>query len=192
MNVQPVSNEDASATRDSIILSMGIAIAVGILIFAVFSWMDTRKVPTITFHATPDAQIAVDVRGAVSTPGVVYLAPGARMVDVINNSGGLAQDADPSLVNLSSRVADGQMIVIPTQAPVGESSSMTGLININTASVDELKQLPGIGDVLAQRIVTYREFNGPFQSINELGDVEGISPSLIESLTPYVTVSGND
>lgn len=187
-----MSQEDAATTRQSLITYLGVSIAVAISVVAMFAWLDARKVPTITFVSTPQARIAVDVRGAVSTPGVVYLDPGARVVDVIKSTGGMAPNADQSLVNLSSRVVDGQMIVIPTQAPAGEISSGTRLVNINTATVDELKQLPGIGDVLAQRIVAYREFNGPFQSTDDLSAVEGVSTSLVDSLEPYITVSGDD
>lgn len=156
-----------------------------------YAWMDSRSTPTIIFLATPDSLIAADIRGAVSTPGVVHLDPGSRMIDAVDAAGGLAPDADRSLINLSTRVSDGQMIVIPTQAPT-DSISSDGRININTASAEQLKDLPGIGDVLAQRIVLYREFNGPYMNPNDLQKVEGISPTLIESLLPYITVTGDD
>lgn len=192
MHVQPATDEEVSATRDSLISYLVIALCVTVLVFFFFSWMDARKVPTITYTSTPKAQIAVDVRGAILTPGVIYLPPGARMIDVINTSGGMSPEADASLVNLSSRVMDGQMVVIPTRAAEPDDSQASGLININSASVEELKNLPGIGDVLAQRIVAHREANGPFQSTEELKEVEGISSSVAETLEPLTTVSGND
>lgn len=192
MNALPAINEHAARVRESLLVVLGIAVAVAVLVLFTYSWLDSRKVPSITFLATPHAQIAIDVRGAISTPGVVYLEPGARLIDVVNSSGGLAPNADQSLVNLSSRVLDGQMIIIPTQVPDGESTAGSGLININSASAAELKELPGIGDVLAERIVAYRESNGPFQTTDQLGNVEGISAALVESLAPHISVSGND
>lgn len=184
--------EEAEKLRESILGVFIIAVATAVIVFFGYSWLDSRRVPLITFVATPQSQIAVDVRGAVLTPGVVYLEPGSRLVDVVNSSGGLTSSADSTLINLSSRVVDGQMITIPTVSPSGSAQHSSGLININTASMEELKQLPGIGDVLAQRIVAFREFNGPFQTIDQLIEVEGISDSLVESLRPYITVSGND
>lgn len=167
------------------------SVAVAIFVMAGYSWLNSRTPPSIIFLATPDSRIATEMRGAISTPGVVFLSPGSRMIDAVDAAGGLAPDADRSLINMSSRVSDGQIIVIPTQVPAGSVTS-DGRININTASVEELKNLPGIGDVLAQRIVLYREFNGPFQNPSDLQDVEGISPSLVESLLPYISVTGDD
>lgn len=192
MSTDPVSIEKANDVRNSLLGTLIVLILAAVMVFFAYSWVESRNVASITILATPQSQIAVDVRGAVSTPGVVYLQPGSRLIDVINSTGGLTSNADASLVNLSSRVADGQMIVIPTVMPEQFEQSGIGLININTASVEDLKQLPGIGDVLAQRIVTYREFNGPFQSVDEIENVEGVSTSLIESIRPLVTVSGND
>lgn len=192
MNAQPASVEAAREIRASSLALLGLITAIAVLVFFTYSWMDSRKVPTITFVATPTSHIAVDVRGAVSTPGVAYLEPGSRLIDVVESSGGMTSDADQSLVNLSSRVMDGQIVTIPTQSAVNASQNSSGRININTASIDELMQLPGIGEVYAQRIIAYREFNGPFQSIDELSDIEGISASLVESLQPYISVSDND
>lgn len=191
MSVPPVSNDVARSTRDTLIALLGVAALVAISMMFAFSWLDSRTAPTIVFLATPDASIAAEVRGAVSTPGVVYLAPGSRMIDAVDATGGLSPDADRSLINLSTRIHDGQVIVVPTR-PSSSEETGSGLININSASIDQLKELPGIGDVLAQRIVTYREINGPYQTVEDLVNVEGISESLVESLRPLITVTDND
>lgn len=192
MNTAPVSQEAAEQVRSRLKWFLAIVVTFAAFSFFTFSWLETRQTATIVFHASPQAHLAVDVRGAVSTPGVVQLNPGARMIDVIDASGGLTEDADRSLINLSTRVNDGQLIVVPTAVLESSDGHTAGLININTASAEELKELPGIGDVLANRIVMYREFNGPFQNVDQLIEVEGISSSLVESLRPLVTVSGND
>lgn len=192
MSAETATIEEANAARESILSILVVVVATTVLILVAYSWIESRRVPAITILGTPQTEIAIDVRGAVSTPGVVYLPPGARLIDVVNATGGLSSDADSSLVNLSTRVVDGQMVVIPTQIPNSPDQSTIALININSANIEDLKELPGIGDVLAQRIVFYREFNGPYQSIDDLENVEGISASLIESIRPHITISGND
>lgn len=170
---------------------LGLVAIISLATFFTFVIIDWQRSPQITFLATPNAQIAVDMRGAISTPGVVYLEPGARLVDAIDASGGLSGDADKSLINLASRVNDGQMITIPTQSPAG-SSDQSGLININTASATELMSLPGIGEVTAGRIIAYRETNGPFQTIDDLTKVDGISTATVDAIRNLITVSGGD
>ena len=195
MNPLPASQEKVEDAWKTILWLLAMVAAACIAAFATISWLDSRAEPTITILVPQNQEIAVEVRGAISTPGVVVIEPGDRMIDVINASGGFAPNADKPLVNLSTRVVDGQIIVIPTQVQVAantETTSNTQKININTASVEELKELPGIGDVLAQRIVAYREFQGPFQDIDDLINVEGVSPTLVESLRDLVTVSGDE
>lgn len=187
-----VSRSDSTAeVKEWLLWFLGMASLAAILVASIFAWVDSRKVPVITFEAPPAVVAVVDVRGAVATPGVVTIRPGDRMIDVVTAAGGLTDEADANLVNMSSRVSDGQMIVIPTQSRPGEVSA-SGLININTASVAELDQLPGIGTVRAEQIISHRQANGPFQSIDDLANVEGISPSLLETLRPLVRVSGDD
>ncbi|MCO5224542.1 MAG: ComEA family DNA-binding protein [Thermomicrobiales bacterium] len=176
--------------RANTALILGVVVGTALIVFDVLWWMDDHREPQITFLATPHAEIAVEMRGAIATPGVIYLPPGARMIDAINASGGLTVEADRPLINLSTRVNDGQVVVIPTM-PSGDSRSET-LININTASVTELTQLPGIGDVLANRIVEYRELNGPYQRIEDLLNITGISTSLLEEIGHLITVSSGD
>lgn len=182
---------DVAGIKSSLLWFLAVASLVAILVVAIFAWIDSRKLPTIAFNSEPQTTIVVDIRGAISTPGVVYLEPGDRLIDVVNEAGGLAPDADRTLVNMSARVNDGQVILIPTLTPIG-TFEQDGLININTASVEELNELPGIGEVLAMRIVAYREANGPFQTVDDLDDVEGISVNLVETLRPHVSVSGDD
>lgn len=186
----PDESEVADA-RNTVVWFLVLGTLVALIVLVMYSWIDSRQTPTIIFHSTPENAMVIDVRGAVATPGVIEIAPGSRMIDVINAAGGFAPNADQTLVNLSSRVSDGQVVVVPTLAAAGGTDT-SGLININTASADELNQLPGIGDVLADRIVAYREFAGPFQRVDDLVNVDGISTGMIEELRPLVTVSGDD
>lgn len=191
MSTSPAAIPETSTAKAGLWWFLGIASLIAVIVVVLFAWIDSRKIPVISFYATPHTQLAVDIRGAVSTPGVVYMEPGDRLIDVVNEAGGLSPDADATLINMSARVTDGQVIVLPTQATAsGEPSDER--IDINSATADELTQLPGIGDVLAARIVAYREANGPYQSVDDLAEVEGISANKVDELRPYVQVSGND
>ncbi len=192
MSTSPTAPEDPFPVKTWLWWFLSVAVMAAIVGLALFSWIDSRKVPVITFAATPRTQVAVDIRGAVSTPGVVFVDPGDRLIDVVNEAGGLSPNADLALINLSSRVWDGQMIVLPTIPPAGTDHSSSSQVNINTATVQELTQLPGIGDVLAGRIVAYREENGPFQSVDELVNVDGISDTKLEELRPFIRVTNGD
>lgn len=187
----PEKPDPVAERKEMSLWFLGSASLTVILVIVVFALIDSRKVPQIVFSAPPTTTAVVDVRGAVATPGIVTIRPGDRMIDVINEAGGFTAEADTNLVNLSTRVRDGQLVVIPTQAAV-ESSQNDGKINVNTASVAELDQLPGIGPVKAEQIIAHREANGPFTSIDELANVDGISPSLLETIRPLVRVSGDD
>jgi competence protein ComEA len=171
---------------------------------------------TIVVQPLPlDATIVVDVRGGVATPGIRHLPGDARVADAVAAAGGLTADADVTRMNLAARLADGQRLTIPmggrpvdagTDPAVFSSADATPmsqsahaeptstpavkLVNLNTASAAELKSLPGIGDVLAGRIVDYREANGPFRTVDQLREVRGVSAKLIEKLRPLVTVDG--
>lgn len=194
MNTKSPQQPDTESLRNTLLFGLALLVAMAVFTIATAMWLDSRSTPRITFMGTPEMSIAIDVRGAVATPGVMYLDPGDRMIDVVEAAGGLTSDADRALINLSSRVNDGQVITIPTIASedLTTGSNQSGLININTASADELKQLPGIGDVLANRIIAYREFNGPYQTVDDLTNVEGVSSTLVDSIRDLITVSGDD
>jgi len=140
-----------------------------------------------TSTPTPDARAYVS--GAVGVPGVYLVQPGDRLGDLVERAGGALDDADLSSVNLAQRVQDQDHFHIPR---VGESlpapTPGKTLLNVNTASMQELMTLPGIGEVKAKAIVACREGQGPFQTIDELMNVDGIGPSTYEGLRDLITV----
>ena len=151
-----------------------------------------------TASAAPANTIVVDVVGAVHKPGVYDFAQGARVIDAVRAAGGFLPDADPQAINLARPLVDGEQVVVPKkgEAPAsaagggggGGSAQQGGKININNASVSDFDGLPGIGPVLAQRIVDYRDQHGPFRSIQDLMKVSGIGQAKFDSLKDLVTV----
>lgn len=126
------------------------------------------------------ATIVVDVKGNVVSPGVYTLPAGSRVQDAIEAAGGFCSEEDSLQVNLAKKLTDGEMILIGT--------GPQQLININTASPEELDSLPGIGEVLAGRIVQYREEYGSFYTVDDLKNVQGIGNALFEKLKDLITV----
>ena len=139
-------------------------------------------------------EVVVSVVGRVARPGLVTLAEGARVADAVEAAGGFLPGADPSTVNLAAPLADGQQVAVgvPGSAapagPVPGASAAGGPVDVNRAGVAELEALPGVGPVLAQRIVEHREQTGPFASVDELQDVPGIGPAIFDGLADAVTV----
>ena len=126
-------------------------------------------------------QVVVYVSGDVSTPGLVTLPVGSRVADAIAQAGGATGPTDG--VNLARVLVDGEQIIV---GPGGEQHA-SSKVSVNAADVSALDALPGIGPVLAQRIVDWRTAHGPFATVDALGDVPGIGPSLLSKLTPLVT-----
>ncbi|GEK19502.1 ComEA family DNA-binding protein [Cellulomonas xylanilytica] len=152
------------------------------------------SVPEASASPTGTADVVVDVVGAVATPGVVRLPQGSRVVDALAAAGGAGADAEVSALNLARVLVDGEQIVVPrpgeraaqpgAAGPAGEGDD---LVDLNTADATVLDSLPGIGPVLAERIVAHRE-DGPFTTVDELADVAGIGPTLLERLRDLVRV----
>jgi competence protein ComEA len=150
---------------------------------------------------TPEP-IIVYVTGAVQRPGVYKIPRDGRLVDAIQQAGGFQEGADLTQVNLAEKVDDGAQIVIPGATGVPTPQLIIGgggilvtptppagqLVNINTANVELLDQLPGIGPTVAQKIVDYREENGSFASVNDLLKIPGIGPSTLDEIRGLVTI----
>lgn len=142
--------------------------------------------------------ITVDVKGAVKSPGIYDLPVGSRVNDAVQKAGGLTEQADSKSLNLAQKVSDEALVYVPTkgeelasqQAGSGTTSSTSKekKVNLNKASLEELKQVKGLGGKRAQDIIDHREANGKFKSVDELKKVSGIGAKTIEKLKDYVTV----
>ena len=136
---------------------------------------------------------AVYVCGAVKNPGVVLLAQSGRIMDAVNQCGGLLPNADAEKINLAQGIKDGMQIVVPNKMELEDnrpatkdSVSSDGRISINTADVDELTKIPGVGKATAQRIIDYRNQNGRFTAIEDLMKIKGIGRAKFEKMAPRV------
>ena len=142
--------------------------------------------------ASRSAQIVVDVAGAVRRPGLHALAPGTRIADAVAAAGGATAKADIDAVNLAAPLADGEQIIVPTRGPGGAAAasggapSPTAPLDLNTASLEQLDALPGIGPTTAQKILDYRQAHGAFHSVAELDAVPGIGQGRLEQLKGLV------
>ena len=142
--------------------------------------------------------ITVDVKGAVKSPGIYDLPVGSRVNDAVQKAGGLTEQADSKSLNLAQKVSDEALVYVPIkgeesasqQAGSGAASSTSKekKVNLNKASLEELKQVKGLGGKRAQDIIDHREANGKFKSVDELKKVSGIGAKTIEKLKDYVTV----
>ncbi len=138
-----------------------------------------------------DRQICVHVCGQVCRPGVVMLPEGSRAWEAVEAAGGLAEEACEAAVNLAAVLRDGEKLYIPA---VGEAVAKEdceadgGLVNLNTADAGRLKTLPGIGESRASDILSYREKNGAFRSVEEIMQVPGIKESIYEKIRDMITV----
>ncbi|MBF0706481.1 helix-hairpin-helix domain-containing protein [Alkalihalobacillus hwajinpoensis] len=138
--------------------------------------------------------VLVDVKGAVVAPGVYEINSNGRVKDVIKKAGGFLEDADQVQLNLASKVVDEMVIYVPivgevTSSSVSEKPSVESqLVSINSADLNELQELPGIGPAKAEAIVQFREDNGGFTAIEELMNISGIGEKTFEKLKDLITV----
>lgn len=149
------------------------------------------------------APMVIHVAGAVNNPGVHTLPQGSRVKDAVDQAGGLAEDADSSLINLAMQVKDGMQIWVPFVPEIPSSNNEPeitnqipvqnhpeNLININIASQDELETLSGIGPVIAGAIIRFRQEHGAFERIDDIQAVSGIGPVVFEKIKPFITTGG--
>lgn len=141
--------------------------------------------------------VVVDVVGQVGRPGLVSLPAGSRVADAITAAGGATPEADVSLLNQARLVIDGEQIRVPRPGEViaaapgaagGAGGGVGALVSLNSADLATLDGLPGVGPVLAQRILDWRSEHGRFTSVDELGEVSGIGDKLMSQLRPRVTL----
>jgi competence protein ComEA len=140
----------------------------------------------------PAKDLYVDVGGAVRRPGLYRLHEGARVADALARAGGVTPKAELVLVNRAALVADGEQIVVPRRgaavaasaggAAGAASGAAAGPVHLNSATLEQLDALSGVGPVTAQKIIDYREQHGGFRSVDELDAVPGIGPSRLEQL----------
>ncbi|WP_369017238.1 ComEA family DNA-binding protein [Thermatribacter velox] len=180
-----------------------VVIILGILLIALFGiWWYQQDAPSDQAEVH---QIIVQIEGAVLNPGVYKVAEGTRLFELIELAGGAQQGAYLQNLNLAAPLYDGQKVIVAfalqeekenaknlplTPALDHPETSLKdvkgNLVNINLAAAAELETLPGIGPVIAQRIVEYREQHGPFHSLDELAQVKGIGPKKLEKLQDLV------
>ena len=189
------------------------AVALVVLVVAGVGWaaFSSMRAPAFEVHADeavapsssePEAvevktQVYVYVTGAVANPGVFSLDEGLRVCDAVEAAGGLTEDADASTVNLARVLSDGEHIALPTKAEVetalaqgsaGGAAAASSLVNINTADASALETLSGVGSATAQAIISDREQNGPFSTIEDLMRVDGIGEKKFAKLKDSICV----
>ncbi|MGD2177007.1 MAG: ComEA family DNA-binding protein [Anaerolineae bacterium] len=160
----------------------------------------STPVPTSTLPppATP-APIRVYVSGAVRSPAVYELPRGSIIQDAVKAAGGPASEADLDSINLALELQDQQHVRVPREGGANPQPVISGgasrsgetlghLVDINAATADELQTLPGVGEVTAQRIIEYREANGPFDTVEDIQNVSGIGPKTFDGFEEMITV----
>lgn len=151
-------------------------------------WSDPTEEPVLIAH----------VAGQVRRPGIVRLAPGSRVIDALESAGGPSDEADLTAVNLARPVVDGEQVYVPLPGELppaaarggggGADPAPGGVIDLNTADEQALDMLPGVGPVLAERILAWRTEHGQFTSVDELAEVSGIGEAMLARLRDKVSV----
>ncbi len=162
--------------KRALVIIFGAALSLSVVFFisSRSNGSDVVLIPAPEISQVSEAvNVFVDVTGKVRAPGVYEIPSGSRAIDAIKAAGGAKTGVDLSDINLAHVLVDGEQIYVGYQNGKG-TNSVTGKININRATQSEFDSLPGIGPVLAARIITYRNKNGFFQSVEDLQKVSGI------------------
>jgi competence protein ComEA len=158
-----------------------------VLISSPPSGVDIELIPTTT-----QPPITIYITGAVVRPGLYVLEPHSRISDALKAAGGLLANADPSALNLAQVLIDGQKIYAPKineKIYASETTISNFKVDINSATLEELEQLPGIGSTKAEAIITYRQTIGGFDTIDQIQNVPGIGPVLFDNIKEFIFVS---
>jgi len=162
---------------------------------------------SVQVERADNGRVTVHVAGAVQRPGLYRLAAGSRIDDALRRAGGPRPRADLTAVNLAAKLEDGRQVIVPVRAPAAGAptagvagtapaapaggapgSTPAAAVNLNTATLEQLDTLDGVGPGIAQRIIGYREQHGGFRTVDELGEVPGIGDKRMATLRPLVTV----
>jgi competence protein ComEA len=189
-----------------------VLVGIALLVAALAAWFLLREPPgpsaeasmaraggaasMATTSTTVPTAVLAHAAGAVRNPGVYSLRPGARVQDLLAAAGGAAPGADLDRINLAAPVADGSQVYVPNEGeavPAGASggagaAAPSGPLDLNTATLEQLDALPGVGPATAQAIVDEREKRGRFASVEDLLDVRGIGPAKLDAMRDLVTV----
>jgi competence protein ComEA len=189
MSTLPISRRQALLAAA---LLLAVLVLAGRYLSGAGASASTPRASLVRERTAVRVQLLVHVVGAVRQPGLYKLREGSRVADAVERAGGATPKADLALVNLAAPVADGTQVVVPARAPPaaggggGSTRAPAGPVHLNTATVEELDALPGVGPVTAQKIVDFRQANGAFASVDELDAVPGIGPARLEELRKLV------
>ena len=157
---------------------------------------DTGSKDSLSEADTEEGYIYTHIAGEIKKPGVSKMKAGTRMDDLVKEAGGLTEDADIDLINLSEKLVDEERIIVPAkgiseadETSHAASSVQTKKININTADLYELTSIPSVGEKTAQKIIDYRE-KKKFKKIEDIMNIEGIGENKFKNMKDYISVSG--
>lgn len=191
MSIPNLPNLDARLFKYAAAISL-LSVAVGLVL-----WWQGRPVElelqpaevVVTEVQSPVATIFVHVVGDVAKAGVYELTAGSRVVDAIAAAGGPLRAAKLINLNLARVLFDGEQIIVGNHQLQPNSSSQSGKVNLNLATSSQLEQLPGIGPVIAGRILQHRDENGPFRQISDIQQVAGIGDVIYSKIKDQISVS---
>jgi competence protein ComEA len=177
----------------AVVVVVALALAGRMFLHPSHASVPTPLRPARSAAPSKPAEVYVDVVGAVRRPGLYRIRTGARVADAVAHAGGPNRRADLQLVNLAALVADGEQVVVPQRGSGGVSASPSspgsapaGPVHLNSATLEQLDALPGVGPVTAQKIIDYRTQHGGFGSVDDLDAVPGIGPARLADLRPLV------
>ena len=179
------------------------ALLAGVLLLVAGRYFATAGTPSadaqparvpVAQRVLPAQRLVVHVVGAVRRPGLYRLDQGDRIADAVRHAGGATRAADLTAVNLAAPLADGAQVLVPQRLPVAGgsapasagSAAPAGPVRLNTATLEQLDELPGVGPVTAQKILDYRASHGAFASVDELDAIVGIGPARLDQLREVV------